>query len=466
MKSLTEQYADFCQKLNWDMLPSDVHRMAADLFADWLANAVAGCTTEFGTTLVKTSGWSADRSSSLITGTLTKTDPLNAAFVNAGAAHSLEFDDSYRVGLYHPGASIFGAAFAASSIMDCSPKDMLTGAIAGYEISMRLAKAVNPSHYRIWHTTGTIGTFGAAASAAFCLGLNARQTVGALGYAGTQASGLWEVLSGVPQAKNLHPAKAAHAGLLSALLARDNSYGPVSVLEGPRGIFSAMVPDDVDHATCISGLGEDWLIRETTLKAYPVCGHTMTSIEAALALADRITTESIESIDIRTHPVSIQVADRPIPQDCHEAKFSIQYCVATALLKKQITLAEFTPELIQNPAIKKLLGIIRLSVHKDFEQLKDKRPSIVAIKLKDGRGFSKQCETRRGDPENPLSEAEKRHKFINLAGLSWGVEVAESIYNKLELFTKFSTVEEWIRRDLMSQHHEVEKFRCSINTQT
>ncbi len=447
------------------MLPHDVRRAAADLFADWLANAAAGCTTATGTALLKTAGLSADRSSSLIAGTLRRTDPLNAALVNAGAAHALEFDDAYRAGLYHPGASTFSAAFAASSISDCSPMDLLTGAVAGYEISMRLAKAINPSHYRLWHTTGTMGTFGAAAAAAGCLDLNARQTAGALGYAGTQAAGLWEVLPGAPQAKNLHPAKAAHAGLLSALLAQNDAYGPVSVLEGARGVFRAMVPEKVDLAQCVSGLGEDWRIRETTYKAYPVCGHTMTSIEAALTLAGQVAPEAIESIDILTHPVSIQVADAPDPKDGHEAKFSIQYCVATAFLRKKVTLAEFTPAMVQDRAIKKLLGRIRLGALPDVESFGDKRPSRIALKLKDGRNLAQICETRRGDPENPLSETQKRQKFIDLARLSWGPDAAESIYDKLHRFTEFQTVEQWIRRCLMPWHPAVEKYQHTINTQ-
>ena len=326
--TLAEQYARFTHGLTWQDLPEEVRGMARELFADWLANAVAGYRSPLTQALlavVPASG------SAVRIGDLHAADPLAATLINASAAHANEFDDSYRAGLYHPGAPVQAAAFSAACLNGVSGSAMLTGIVAGYEISLRLAAAINPAHYKVWHTTGTVGAFGAAAAAAHLLELTPEQTAAAFGLAGTQAAGLWEVLPDAPQAKNLHPAKAAHSGLLAALLAQRGINGPASIFEGEQGFFAATVPAEVDLSRCLAGLGEQWLTLDTTFKAYPVCGHTMTSIEAVLQLAAQVRAEEVEHIEVRAHPVSLQVAGETHPADEAAAKFSIPWCVAVAL---------------------------------------------------------------------------------------------------------------------------------------
>ncbi len=227
--TLAERYAQFSSRLAWCDVPDDVRVIALELFADWFANAVAGYDSPLNRALLDLAP---AVGSAVRIGDLQATDPLSAALINASASHAHEFDDSYRAGLYHPGAPVQGAAFSAACLSGASGTDLLCGMVAGYEISLRLAAAINPAHYKVWHTTGTVGAFGAAAAAACILGLAAGQSVNAFGLAGTQAAGLWEVLPDAPLAKNLHPAKAAHSGLLAALLAQRGIHGPASIFEG------------------------------------------------------------------------------------------------------------------------------------------------------------------------------------------------------------------------------------------
>ena len=313
---------------------------------------------------------------------------------------------------------------------------------------------MNPGHYKTWHTTGTVGTFGAAASAVCCLRLDAVRGAGALGLAGTQASGLWEILPDAPQAKGLHAGKAAHSGLLSAVLASNGLLGPASILEGPRGFFAATVPETVDAETCCAGLGEDWWLLKTTIKAYPVCGHAMTSIEAALELSPGLAFDEIEEIEVRAHPISVKIAGNPTPKNEHEAKFSIAYCVAAALAKGEVTLKELSPEAICSGPMVQLLPKIRLVSDDELGGEAGQRPAKVSVRFRDGRIISETANSRKGDPENPLTEFEKKNKFIDLVDGIWGQEVGEGIYKAIERLPSAESVQTWMAESIRPWHKD------------
>jgi 2-methylcitrate dehydratase PrpD len=451
--TLAEHYAQFASRLAWRDLPGGVRAIALELFADWLSNAAAGHASPV-TRALRDMAPLAGQAVRL--GDLQAAEPLAAALINASAAHALEFDDSYRAGLYHPGAPVISAAFSAACLTGAAGADLLCGLVAGYELSLRLAAAINPAHYGIWHTTGTVGAFGAAAAAARILGLSPEQTAGALGLAGTQAAGLWEVLPDAPQAKNLHPAKAAHSGLLAALLARCGIDGPKTIFEGRRGFFAATVPAPVDPEQCRAGLGKEWLTPETTFKAYPVCGHAMTPIEAALLLADQVKSGEIEAIEVRAHPVSLRIAGNPDPTDAAQARFSIPYCVAVALHKGCVGLAEFTPETMNDPAIRRLLGCATLVADDTLARIPGQRPARIAVRLARGETLSAQADVRKGDPERPMTGDEKREKCLRLAASVWGREGAENILAAVSALPEARSVAAWAEelRGFIGRQHE------------
>ena len=430
--TLSEQYACFVHEISWTHLPVEVRQISLELFADWFANAVAGFTSPLSQVFISLAPIYSGPGRALQVGDLKSVDPLWAALVNAGASHSLEFDDSYRAGLYHPGAPVLSSAFAAACRAEASGSELLTALVAGYEISLRLASAVNPAHYKIWHTTGTVGTFGAAAAAACTLGLNTRQTAYAFGLAGTQAAGLWEVLPAAPQAKNLHPAKAAQAGLLAALLSQKGIEGPLTIFEGKQGFFSSMVPAPVDQERCTTGLGQEWLTPTTTFKNYPVCGHTMTPIEACLKLHGQFALAEVEEIEVRVHPVSLQVAGRSFPADEYQAKFSIPYCVAIALLKGCVGQDEFSQDLRESRDVINLLKKIKLVSDEGLGRIPSLRPAKITLRLSGGKTFTESAAVRKGDPELPMTANEKREKFLKLTGTLWGHGAAERVFESIQ----------------------------------
>jgi 2-methylcitrate dehydratase PrpD len=441
--TLSEQYARFVDELSWTRLPAEVRQIALELFADWFANAAAGFTSPLSQALLSLAPIYDGPGRALRVGDLKPVEPLWAALINAGASHALEFDDSYRAGLYHPGAPILSAAFSGACRAEAPGTELLTALVAGYEISLRLASAVNPAHYKLWHTTGTVGSFGAAAAAAFTLGLDPRQTACAFGLAGTQAAGLWEVLPDAPQAKNLHPAKAAHAGLLAALLSQKGIEGPMTIFEGKRGFFSAMVPEPVDVRTCTAGLGEEWLTPATTFKYYPVCGHTMTSIEASLKLHGQFSLTEVEEIEVRAHPVSLQIAGQSFPADEYQAKFSIPYCVAVALLKGCVGQEEFSREVRESGEINWLLKRIRLVPDEGLGGVPGQRPARITLRTSGGRSLTESAVVRKGDPELPMTADEKRDKFLKLTGPAWGGGVAEKVFESVRGLPRAQNVLTW-----------------------
>ncbi len=180
----------------------------------------------------------------------------------------------------------------------------------------------------------------------------------------------------------------------------------------------------MDLARCLAGLGEDWLILTTTTKVYPVCGHTMTAIEAGLELHRQLAGAGIVEVTARVHPVAARIAGNPDPRDEYQAKFSIPYCLAAALLYGRVGQAEFGGQVLRAPALRDLLSRVRLTVDESLAADPDRRPAEVALRLADGRTLSARAEVRKGDPETPLTPAERRDKFLSLAGQAWGREPA------------------------------------------
>jgi len=456
--TLAEQYAAFVREIDWTQIPTQVREVSLELFLDWFANAIAGFESPLSQALTALAPEWAAPVRAVRAGDLKGCEPLWAVLINASAAHALEFDDSYRAGLYHPGAPIVASAFSAACRNKASGTALLTAMVAGYELSLRLAAAINPSHYRLWHPTGTVGSFGAAAGAAKVLELEPDQITAALGLSGTQAAGLWEVLPEAPQAKNLHPAKAAYAGFLSALLAKQGIKGPATIFEGKRGFFAATVPEPVDYLQCLQGLGVDWLMLDTTFKAYPVCGHTMTPIEASLNLFGRFDLADVKTIEVRAHPVSLQVAGQVFPRDAAQAKFSIPYCVAVALLRGKVGLEEFSTEFIRSGAIRSVIEKIRLVADDALGETPGRRPAKLTVSLTGGGDISSVAEVRKGDPELPMTAEEKRSKVIALIGQGMRIKESAALDERLSGLAEAADVLAWAEglRDVLEPNRNPE----------
>lgn len=240
----TKSLADFVTGLQYDKLSPATVRMTKQCILDWLGVCIRGSQEKpikIIRKLLLDGGGKAQ--ATVLAGGTEKTTTLNAAFCNGSASHSLDFDDLHNPSIIHLATVVVPPVFAIADAEHKSGKDMLAAVVAGYEVGGRVGESVIPESYFFWHTTGTAGTLGAAASAAKVLGLDAEATLQCLGSAGTQAAGLWEFLKEGAMSKTLHAGKSSYAGVLSAYLAQAGFTGATKILEGEKGFCRAMVAE-------------------------------------------------------------------------------------------------------------------------------------------------------------------------------------------------------------------------------
>ena len=339
----------------------------------------------------------------------------HAALLNAVAAHVVEFDDIHRDSGHHPGSVTIAAALAAAQQHGASLATLHRAITAGYEVACRIGLAVTPSHYRNWHTTGTVGTMGAATAVAVVLGCNADRIAHAIALATTMTGGLQQAFRGEGMSKPLHPGHAAEAGALAAMSAAAGMTGALDVLHGPVG-FAAATSDSTGQWTTPEGLA---LISAITFKNHGCCGHIFPALDALATLraAHGFGPDDIAAIHIGGYGPTKDVCDRPDAWTEQECRFSAQYCVGAMLVLGGVRLAAFAPERLIDPAIRAIMPRVTVSLDPALaDSYPRQRAANLVVTLTDGTMLRHHQPTRKGDPDLPLSDAELSDKFIELAG--------------------------------------------------
>ncbi len=251
----TGQLASFLAGVRFEALPRPVIERAKELFLDWVGAALAGRGARPVRALERFADvmGPSDGPSELLV-SRRRSSPLFAALVNGAASHVVEQDDLHNGAVFHPGTVVFPAALAAAQHTGAPGRDLIAAAVVGYEAGVRVGAFLGRSHYRVFHTTGTAGTLAAAAATSHLLGADEHTMQQTLGSAGTQAAGLWEFLRDAADSKQLHTAKAAADGLLSAYVAGEGLTGAARILEGAQGMAAGM-SSDADPARLTDGPG-------------------------------------------------------------------------------------------------------------------------------------------------------------------------------------------------------------------
>ena len=400
-------------------LPSGLERHARRALIDWVAAMLPGSLQPPVTLLATALASGRGVGSAICYATGEAGAIRHAALLNGVASHTVEFDDIHRDSGYHPGSPTISAALAAAQDRGASMEELLRAVIAGYEISCRIGMAVQPSHYRMWHTTGTVGTFGAATAVALLLGCDARQIGHALATAATMAGGLQQAFRGDGMSKPLHAGHAADAGSLAALAAAAGVTGALDVLHGPAGFAAATSEDTGKWARALAGLDEHFAIEAITIKNHGCCGHIFPALDALIAIADAhpFGPEAVEHIHVAGYSATATVCDRPQAQTEAECRFSVQYCVAALLCLGGVRIAAFELAHRADPVIHELMNRVTVSLAADLaDAYPARRPARVTLTLRDGRVFEHFQPTRKGDPDLPLSDTELDAKFRELAG--------------------------------------------------
>lgn len=431
---LTERLAGALAATRFADLPPDIVAHAERALLDWLGSALAGA-VEPPARMCQRVVAGLGRSDEATVFAAGRSSAAGAALANGVASHILELDDVHKGSTLHPAAPVIPAALAVAEREHAAGAALILAVVVGYEAALRIGEAVNPSHYRYWHPTGTAATFGAAAAAASLLGADQPTMLAALGTAGTQAAGLWEFNADGAMSKHLHPGKAAFNGVLAADLARAGFTGASRILEGERGFFRAM-SDAADPSRITDGLGTGWKVAETCYKLHACCGHTHTAIDTALDLRRRAgwstaqACEAIAGIRIETYGPGHAIVAEPNPRTPYQAKFSLAYCVAAALLEGGVGLAQFSPDRfgpagVTAPGIRALLERTRIAVADDLTaRYPAAWPARLVLTLADGSRLEAGADVPRGNPEHPVSTGELEGKFVGLVAPRFGAEAA------------------------------------------
>ncbi len=441
---LVDKFADYAVATRTVALPAEVMHAAKRCAIDWFAATIAGGMLPPASLLVAALEEDLDRGEAVLVPSGRRTSVRTAALINGSAAHTVEFDDIFRDAIYHPGAPVIAAALAAGQSRHTSGDQFLRGVIAGYEISTRIGVAVTPAHYEYWHTTGTVGTFGAAVAAAMILGLDSACAAHALANAGTMAAALQQAFRSDAMSKPLHAGRAAETGVLVALAAEQGVTGAKDILEGPRG-FGAAMSKDADWYGAFADLSARarYNITHMTQKNHGCCGHTFAAVDGIIALRQqhKLSAANVKRITVATYAKALEITGNLKPRTAFEAKFSLPYCVAVALLTGQVRLDAFSPERLADPQVREVMKHVELSVDSQLEAaFPRQRAAIVEIEITDGNVYRHHSPTRKGDPDNPLTDEELSAKYRELVIPVIGEAAADQLLTTLWELEKLGDV--------------------------
>ncbi|MFN0074442.1 MAG: MmgE/PrpD family protein [Chloroflexota bacterium] len=340
---------------------------------------------------------------------------LSAARANGTAGHALDMDDGHKLAAGHPGVTVIPAALAAAEIMDASGSELLTAIAVGYEVFVRIASAMNPSHLdRGFHTTGTIGPLGAAAAAGLLLGLNQRQLTHALGAAASSASGLFQVLHEGAMFKPVHAGRAAEAGLFAAIWAMHGGEAPRFALDGQDGLLRAYA-ERVDPALITADLAEPQAILGMYVKLHSACRHVHAAVDAGLELFHHrgLNPDAVCAIEVDTY----EVADRMTGhkgdvRDIPTARFSLPFCLALAAFRGAAGPIEFVDSTLNDDQLHSFTRKVTVREDPALTALyPHERGARLMVHMDNGDTETICVMFPRGEPENPATDAEYHAKF-------------------------------------------------------
>jgi 2-methylcitrate dehydratase PrpD len=418
----TQALCRFLAELTYAQLPEHVLARTEELYLDWLASALASQGAHpipLFERYAQKMGPSSGPAQVIVNGA--GTSAYFAALVNAASSHLVEQDDLHNSSVLHPATVVFPAALAAAQDLGKSGRELSLASVAGYEAGIRIGEFMGRSHYRIFHTTATVGTLAAAVAVGKLLDFNEEQFINLLGSAGTQAAGLWEFLRDAADSKQLHTAKAAADGLLAAYLTADGLTGARNILEGDQGLAAGM-SSDAQPGKLSANLGSRWALVETSFKFHASCRHTHPAADALLDVMQRegLSAAQISQVQTQVHQGAIDVLGRvTVPATVHQAKFSMGTVLGLIAVHGKAGLPEFHELALSDPAVAAFRDKVSMSLDPEVDSAYPQRwLGRVTVTTTDGRTLHGAIDEPKGDPGNTLSRAELADKFQRLAHFS------------------------------------------------
>ncbi len=421
---LASDLRDWVYDFDLESAPSDILEDGRRRVLDFIGLNFAACATPLGRSVhdgaVTLSGGQVSGPGARVIGFGTILPPANAALVNATLAHAMDFDDTHLATLVHPSAPVIATAFAIGERVGASGRDVLAMTIAGNEISCRLGMAAPGAfHAKGLHPTSVLCTPVAALIAARMLGLDRDGALHAMGIACSQSSGILESYQDGTWVKTLHPGWAAHSGIAAACLAQAGFTGPASGLDGRFGVLRALLdgPSGTpDIAAVTRGLGEAWETRTNFYKLYPCAQVILPFVEMALdARREGLDPDSIRAIKVEIGARYIPVVCEPretkiAPVTNTQARASIAYAVAAALVHGALDVSHYTQEAIQDPAVRALAArIFHAPLSTDTSE--PGFPGAMTIETGEGESRRRLHVSNSGHPNDPGTPQAVMAKF-------------------------------------------------------
>jgi 2-methylcitrate dehydratase PrpD len=419
----TRRIAEFVAGLNYARIPAEVRERIKLLILDSLGCAIYAAELDWCRIVRETCASLDAAGTTSVWGTSRRLSSPHAALVNGTQVQGFELDDVHRQGVLHVGAVTLPALIAvAESHANLSGQEFIAAAVAGYEIGPRVGKCMGQEHIgQGWHSGATVGVFSAAAGAARGLRLTSDQTVHALGIAGTQSAGLMAAQYGA-MVKRMHAGRSAQSGLYGALLAQHDFTGIVDVFEAPYGGFCTTFSRSTDRfnmAELSAGLGERFETMRISLKFYACVGSNHTTLDAIRDIRARrpFALDELDKIVVHGSQVTVDHVGWPYrPDSMTTAQLNLPFCVATLLIEGDVSVDQFTPAAIGDPA--------RIALSRKVEVVHD--PAITAlgsayrhkarvdVHLRDGSVHSETREAPRGSEQSFASADDIVAKFKSL----------------------------------------------------
>jgi 2-methylcitrate dehydratase PrpD len=450
---ITKVLASYCQELRFKKLPEPVIDRVKYLFLDFIGVACRGAKTDSSKSLfrfIEEEG--AAVAQGVVIGTPERAPYGLAALANGTFAHAIEMDDVNNESSLHPGVAVFPAALAASEKTQSPGQKFIEAAVAGYEVMIRLGKALGPenSYRRGFHPTGTCGVFGAAMASALLYGLKGQDLIHALGIAGSQAAGSMEYLAQGAWTKRFHAGWSALSGLAAAGLARKKFRGPETIIEGRFG-FLHSYSEKSDSSKVLRDLGKDFEVLHTSIKPYACCRYMQPPIDAVIQVMRTygLKLQEVNEIDLGILRAGSSLIAEPLeekyePKCIVDAQFSMPFGAAVAVLFGRAGLKEFQMTHIRSEKVRAMMKKVRVHFDPALEKTFPKQWAGTArIVTNQGREYSTKVAYPKGDPENPLSWEELIDKFHDLSKDIFDKGQRVGIVEQVRGLEKIQNFQEW-----------------------
>ena len=410
-KEVTRALAHYLVTASYDDLPANVRKEGVRTLLNWVGVAIGGSHHETVDIAVSALGpFSGPQQASLF-GRRERFDILNAAFINGVSSHIFDYDDTHLKTIIHPAGPVVSAILALSEMQPVSGKEFLNALVLCVETECRIGNSVYPNHYDVgWHITGTAGVFGSAAAAGKLLKLNEQQMIWALGLAASQPVGLRESFGSMN--KSFNPGRAASSGIFAAILASKNFTSSDAMIEAKRG-WANTISTKQDYNEILGDLGKRYEAALNTYKPF-ACGIVLhPAIDAAIQLRNesKVTADQIERVDLKVHPLVLELTGKKTPKAGLEGKFSIYHAVAVAIVEGAGGEKQFSDRAVTDPTIVALRAKVNPVITPGIKP----EQADLTIVLKDGRTLNRYIEHAIGSVEVPMTDKQLETKFSDLA---------------------------------------------------